>query len=254
MGVLSILGAHNLHEEMEPGLRAMIGNRQHIQLRPIYQLTAAVGIDQHQSIFRYLVDPLQHFRRFSQIAELFLQRLRHVLGHCGTLCGVRSGSELVMVQKTRSLQVESSTSVVRTIIPDAFVASLPEVRRRGELRRRGDKVEVVFPRHVTSQGVHLRDSDSESLPTTADDGRVFDQDGDGNPGLTVRIEGVVSGNLYVIRRGWDEWHGIIDDSGEVQGSIRWDMDQVILGATSRFLRSQPQTSPDNEKSYFRMRP
>lgn len=166
------------------------------------------------------------------------------------------GSQVELVGTTESIQVESSTSMVRTIIPERFVRSVKEVRRRGELRRSGDGYELFFPRHWEVQGARLSDPAREALPQEPGDRRVYDQDGDGNPGVTVRVEGVVSGSLYVVQRGWDEWRFTIPGDGEFEearGTLVWDMEQVILGATSRFLRKQPETRPDRSRSYVQIR-
>lgn len=167
---------------------------------------------------------------------------------------IQNGDQLELVGTTEYIRIESSSSVVRTIIPDAFVRSIPEMRRKGHLRRTGRGYQMFFPQHWEVTGANLSDPARESLPTSSSDRRVIDQDGDGHPGVTVKVEGVVSGDIYVIQRGWDEW--TIDvPSGEnkesLRGSIRWGMEQVILDATSRLLKRPPETRPDHNQSTLR---
>lgn len=168
---------------------------------------------------------------------------------------VQNGTALEFHSRVCSIAVESSTPTIKTIIPEAFVNNLPMTRRAGVLRESPRGWELHLPRHWEAQGVKLRDLNRESLPQTPDDPRVFDQDGDGNPGLTVRVEGLVSGEVYTIQRAWDEHRGRIIGTDLIEGTVVWGAEQVILGATSRFLRSAPESSPhpDASKSYFRMR-
>lgn len=168
---------------------------------------------------------------------------------------VQNGTNLEFNSRVCSIAVESSAPTVQTIIPEAFVNNLPLTRRGGVLRETSGGWELHLPRHWEAQGVKLRDLSREPLPQSADDPRVFDQDGDGNPGLTVRVEGLVSGEIYTIQRAWDEHRGRIVSGDLIEGSVTWGVEQVILGATSRFLRSAPQSAPhpDESKSYFRMR-
>lgn len=169
----------------------------------------------------------------------------------------QDGRHLKLRGRTQSLRVETTSSMVRTVIPEGFVECLGEVDRRGEVRRTARGWEVIFPKHWEVQGANLRNPEVEPLPTRADDPRVVDQDGDGNPGVTVRVEGVVSGELFVAQRGWDEWRAEIAgdelDPLEVAGPLLWDQEQKILGATNRILRKPLKSTPNFAESEFRMR-
>jgi hypothetical protein len=166
----------------------------------------------------------------------------------------QNGADLLFIAQTRSVEIRSGISMVRTLISDAFLKSMPEVRRKGHLRRREDGgVELFFPLHWQIQGARLKDIASDPLPESSADPRVFDQDGDGQPGVTVRVEGIVSGNLYVVQRSWDEWQATLGATGEVHGQMKWGMEQVILGSSRSFLRRQPETVPVASESVFVMR-
>ena len=85
---------------------------------------------------------------------------------------------------------------VLTLIPQAFIDSIPIASR--SFRIEDDN--VVFGRSVAVNGVHLRDPARDPLPTAADDPRVFDQDQDGQPGLTVQIGGLLEGEVQLVQR------------------------------------------------------
>ena len=60
-----------------------------------------------------------------------------------------------------------------------------------------------------------------------------DDDHDGHPGVTVRIGGLIDGEVYLVQRGWSEFAGTAYDADTIRGDVRFDQDQEILGATRR---------------------
>jgi hypothetical protein len=100
--------------------------------------------------------------------------------------------------------------------------------------------------------VELDDPMNETLPESAEDPRVIDQDGDGEPGMTVRVEGIISGDIYVAQRNWKVFCGDLvsgdettgsEDAPRIAGNIRWGMDQRVLGASSGLLNRQTDSVP-----------
>ena len=123
-----------------------------------------------------------------------------------------------------------------TVLDSAFIASLPEwesaVTIEGEgpwSVRTGDYVAVV--------GAELEDPAADPLPTDPDDSRVTDPDGDGQPGLTVRIEGVVSGGVYVVQRIERALEGTLTSDGRMTGTVIGSNQQAKLGASNFILRA-----------------
>ena len=153
-----------------------------------------------------------------------------------TVCGIEMGAE---------------ADPARTVVPDAFVDSLPSVVRQATLAPDGAyTVEWLTQVH----GAHLDDLETEALPTTPDDPRVFDQDEDGRPGLTVQVTGLVDGEVYVVQRGRDRMVGHRTDDG-VDGLVEWTNEQAVLDAEVDLLRmpvaSRPE--PDPAAHVFSMR-
>ncbi len=147
-----------------------------------------------------------------------------------------------------SVEMESSSTVVKTIVPDAFVRSLPTTER--SMRVDGSRFEM--PPLWEARGVNLSAVETEALPTDKNDARIFDQDGDGKPGMTVRISGIISGDIYVIQRGSTELAGTVAEN-RLDGLVVWTDEQVILGSDNAILESnQPENriDPNAENSFF----
>jgi hypothetical protein len=166
----------------------------------------------------------------------------------------QQGRDLTLYNQVCDVDIDSSFTKVRTIIPDAFAEALPDSQRSGELVRRDGRWRVQVDRLLSVVGAQLREPTSERLPTSTDDPRVVDADEDGNPGLTVKIRGMVNGELYVVQRGWDTYSGLVASRERIRGDVRWSTEQTVLGSNNMFLRSQPPTEPhDNpDRSFFEM--
>jgi len=81
------------------------------------------------------------------------------------------------------------------------------------------------------------------------------QDEDGLPGLTVRIAGLVDGEIYIVQRGTEALDGSLQAPGLVRGTVTWTDEQVILGADNEVLEAGAPTRPDPDpgKSWFELR-
>lgn len=93
-------------------------------------------------------------------------------------------------------------------------------------------------------GANLQRPDNESLPTVASDPRVLDQDGDGEPGVTISVRGLIDGEVFVAQKGWSELRPESVSVDRIAGRVIWRQMQTVLGASSRFLASGPTTRPD----------
>lgn len=165
-----------------------------------------------------------------------------------------SDTQLSLQTRVCDIQMSNDTSVVETTAPDAFVDAVPNERRSGRLEvDEAGATELVIPKHVALFGAQLRSPSSERLPRKKSHPAVTDPDGDGHPGVTIRIDGLVSGSIYLVQRSWDAWRGTVEDD-RVEGTVRWDVEQSVLGASNMFLKSQPSTRPhpDRTRSWFEL--
>lgn len=162
----------------------------------------------------------------------------------------QDGDRLVGEGELCALSIDSGTRLVRTVLPPAFVRSQPRPRLDAALKRRGDEVRLEQRRAWVVLGAKLEDERADALPVSPDDPRVWDQDGDGLPGVTVRIEGLVDGEVYVAQRSWSDLVGEVRGADEIAGRVRFDQEQVVLGATSALLEDPPAATPELARSGF----
>jgi hypothetical protein len=161
-----------------------------------------------------------------------------------------NGQTLSLTGDICDLKIENESGLVQTVIPDAFVDSLPTDERTVTI----DGSNFTQGKNYDVQGAELENPETDPLPTEPDSPKVIDQDEDGNPGLTIRIEGTVSGEVYVVQRGWQTRDGEIKSSDSVEGLVDWGQEQEVLGASSSLLENRPDNSKadDPQKSYFEM--
>lgn len=171
---------------------------------------------------------------------------------------------LSVLESNCGTDIDDGTMMVNTTIPDAFLLSLGVTERAALLElvsgmdpstgNPSPERRIVFPWNTQVLGARLKDPENEALPMDVADPRVFDQDNDGHPGMTVRVEimGLISGEVYVVQRNRNRLVGTVVSPGFIQGTIEWETEQVVLGASSPFLVSGGQGSPDPdpERNFF----
>ena len=160
------------------------------------------------------------------------------------------GERLFGSGRLLDIQVAQGASPVTIRFPEAFRQAMPPSRLDATLRREAQRLRLIQPRAWTVLGARLTDPIREPLPLEASDPRVWDQDGDGHPGVTIEIEGMVRGRVYVAQRSWSELDGERSGPDRFTGRVRFGEEQVILGASSRFLKKAPKNTPDPTNSRF----
>ncbi|MCC6522991.1 MAG: hypothetical protein IT373_10050 [Polyangiaceae bacterium] len=165
---------------------------------------------------------------------------------------VQSGDRLRGKGRLCKLDLDSGTTMVSTTLPDAFKRSLPAPYIDAVVRAGDDGVlRFAQPRQTLVVGA-LLESPGDALPTGLGDGRLHDQDRDGKPGVTVRVSGLVEGELYVAQRTWTELAGARQDDGSFAGRVAFDNEQVLLDTDNEWLRSTPAQRSDASASWFRL--
>jgi len=164
------------------------------------------------------------------------------------------GTEVRVSESHCLVDTDNGTNMVVTEIPEAFLRSLGVVERTATLEATADGWQFVEPWPIQVHGARLADPVNDPLPTTADDPRVFDQDGDGKPGITVRVKilGLISGEVYAVQRLSKLLEGQVVTSDLIRGLITWTNEQVTIGASTPFLNTSgdAQVDPVRERSYF----
>lgn len=152
----------------------------------------------------------------------------------GTLCDV---------------QIRSSSNLVKTILPPAFRTAIPSIVTNAHLTQDGGTVKFEQPAQTLVLGASLKDDVSDPLPTKRNDPRVRDDDKDGKPGVTVEVQGIVSGEIYLVQRSTSRLSGHATPGG-FHGRIDFSNDQEILDATTAVLKRSPEAKPDPSRSEF----
>ncbi len=165
----------------------------------------------------------------------------------------QQGEKLSISQELCHLKLVSDTELATTVVPDLFIASVPLMEKTGTVTVKDTTHHFALDLTPELYGVALASPLDEPLPTTADDPRVIDQDGDGHPGMTVFITGVLDGAAYIVQRNLRSLEGAFVSTDRIEGLVNWTQDQNIIGSDNKILASNHPTSvtdPDPLKSPF----
>ncbi|MEM6789421.1 MAG: hypothetical protein AAF715_18010 [Myxococcota bacterium] len=151
------------------------------------------------------------------------------------------------------LDIDSGSKFVDTKLPEKFKKALPPPFFDGVLTENDEgEATVRTGRRLVVMGARLAKPSRDDLPRDAEDKRVVDQDRDGNPGVTISIDGIVSGDIHVATRSWTRFLGSVQSDRAIRGKVFFDQEQSILGTTTSMLDEPPETKPVPNKSWFRM--
>ena len=140
----------------------------------------------------------------------------------------------------------------RVRYPDAFVSSLAPARVRSALvRTRAGRI-----RYEADLGREwLGMVSGAALPREPDAAGVRDSDGDGHPGVTIRVglPGLPDAELQLAQRSRTVLHGWLDEPGRLTGRVEMrEFAQSVLAASPAFLRHEPRIRYDTAGSSFEL--
>lgn len=143
---------------------------------------------------------------------------------------------------------------VRTSLGPAFVAAMPVWESALALdEEAGGAGAVRIAEHAMALGAELDDPGRDPLPRDADDPRVVDSDGDGHPGVTVDVDGLVSGQVFLAQRLVRGLRGTVGGDGRMTGTVTGTGEQEVIGASNGILRTftpEFEHNPDPERNTF----
>ena len=150
-------------------------------------------------------------------------------------------------------EIDPPGALVPVVIPDAWAHTEKPVSRTGSFAPGAGGIPVLNlpslgePPLVEIAGAVLA-STTDSLPTSAADPRVIDEDNDGYPGISVRLNGQsISGSVYSVQKQTTSIQAIVVDVGRLEGILTFGSEQNVIGSnpeTIATLYSQSQTNPD----------
>lgn len=140
---------------------------------------------------------------------------------------------------------------VEVVFGPAFLGAVP----KNTVVATVDGAAVTIPPDLVVLGAEV--AAGEDLPTTAEDARVRDTDEDGNPGVTVTLQGLLAGQLFVVYRQEVGLTGTADRAGCVAGLVAGASEQIQIGASPVELEQidlSPRPHPDAALSTFQLVP
>jgi hypothetical protein len=161
------------------------------------------------------------------------------------LAVVQTGAAL-MIQSTYCAADFDNGPALATTIDPAFIRSLAPVTVEASLDPTTTPSRFAQSWSTELHGVRLDHPETDPLPTSAGDPRVFDQDGDGKPGITVHAcaLGAITGDVYVVERLRTRLNGEVVSPDRIEGRVEGTVEQVILGATNALFLGSIVSRPD----------
>ncbi len=168
----------------------------------------------------------------------------------------REGSYLIQSHQVCEFRVLEDSALIKMVFPDKFVAALAKHTYPVQLEK--DAQGWLYRADLGIERIGYRlDSANDKLPTKIDDPTVYDWDGDGHPGATLRLSVPLlpDGELYVVQRGQSVLVGRVVTPGTIDGEIEVrSFEHRVLGARPSFLNRSPEIEPDPKASRFSMSP
>lgn len=126
-----------------------------------------------------------------------------------------------------------SDQPIETSISDEATQAIKPVSTPVEVTGEPGAWRVQRPGTPTPVGIRLDDPANEALPTDPDDPRIVDDDGDGNPGITVtvRIGEGLEGELYIARREIFAYDMVQEGPDTMRGTVTDSSEQLVIGAS-----------------------
>jgi len=160
-------------------------------------------------------------------------------------------------QEVCDVRISGHGGSARIVVPDAFVASLPIKQIPIELTPRPDGT-VAYRADLGVDEVGFDSAQAQGkVPRRLGDPGLVDGDGDGKPGVTIRIQAPVLGpaELYVVQRGSMILTGALLAEGGVAGTVTLGpIEQHTVAASNNLLVSSPRIEPVSAESWFRLTP
>jgi hypothetical protein len=127
-------------------------------------------------------------------------------------------------------------------ISDAATQAIKPIATPVEVTLVDGKLHVSRPATPTGIGIEFEDPANDELPTDPNDPRIFDADGDGNPGVTstVKVSEDLQAEIYLARREIFAYDVTQVDPDRLEGSITDNSEQLILGASDPAFETSAQ--------------
>jgi hypothetical protein len=164
----------------------------------------------------------------------------------------RDGSGAIQNHRVCDFRVLDDSAMIKMVFPEKFIAALAKHSYPIELEKDAQGWTYRADLGIEIIGYRANGAD-EKLPTKIDDAAVFDWDGDGRPGATLKLSVPLlpAGELYIVQRGQSILTGRVIQPGKIEGGIEVrQFDQRVIGARPGFLAKSPEIEPNAKESRF----
>jgi cysteine-rich repeat protein len=135
-----------------------------------------------------------------------------------------------------------------------YIDSLVPIEYEFTVEENGSAYDLTMEDFVDVTGAKLNDPLADDLPTDKTDSRVWDQDGDGNPGLRVDVDGRIptlfyeSGTADVATKTAADIALSTMDDNTIQGPFLWYGYFIVYQASNNILMNDRIIIPDHNNS------
>jgi len=159
------------------------------------------------------------------VGVMHTQYISHVL-----LTITQNGTDVVADGRYCDRALANPSNLASAVIPDAWAHTETPVHRTGSFTVGLDGAPIfALAEYTEIIGAVLADP-GDPLPTLIDDTRIIDQDGDGKPGITIVLTGVMTGSLYSVQRQVTSAVSIAIAADRVEGALTFTSEQNVLGS------------------------
>lgn len=164
-----------------------------------------------------------------------------------------ANNKLVMTQKDCKITSTGVPGISSVTIPDTVPQSTPTSTALVKVCDTGGSFSWQREQATVLVGCKLADPVNTPLPTSKTDPAVFDQDNDTKVGVTIKIGGFVTGDLYTVQRQRFSYTSMaLPAAGKANGSTIDRSEQNTLDATNPLLNQKVALNPVDAKSTFRL--
>ena len=163
----------------------------------------------------------------------------------------RDGSGIIQNHRVCDFRVKES-AMIKMVFPEKFIAALAKHSYPIQLEKDAQGWSYRADLGMERIGYRANGTD-DKLPAKIDDAAVFDWDGDGHPGATLKLSVPLlpAGELYIVQRGQSILTGQVVQPGKIEGGLEVrQFDQRVLAARPGFLARSPEITPDPKESRF----
>jgi hypothetical protein len=129
------------------------------------------------------------------------------------------------------IQHDDPSNPAKVIVIDAWRLTPSPFQRSGTFAPDASgQLTLTLPTMIEVAGAVLPDPVCEALPTDPNDPRVADADNDGYPGISVGLQGLITGTLRSVQRQATALQGVAVAADLVVGGMAYESDQSVVAS------------------------